>query len=225
MITLRKSRFTPRRLSLLALPVALLVVVGLFLGRSAATASPASTQPSPASAAGTTAPSATVQTAQTADTKKAKRIARQKKMQKNVIVYTNRVRKKAGCAPVKKNKALMKAALAHSKVEAKNQAEGHQFAGEDDLGTRFTKAGYKKWTSIGENAAGGAGGVWFVNAHDVMYGGKFTKGNTTYTSSGWMQDKPHKDNIINCSFTNIGVGAFIDAKGAVWWTQDFGTKK
>ena len=221
MITPRKPRFTPRRLSLLALPVALLVVVGLFLGRSAATASPAGTAPK-----AEPAPSAsTVAAASTADTKKAKRIARQKKMQKNVIIYTNRVRKKAGCAPVKQNKALMKAALAHSKVEAKNQAEGHQFAGEDDLGTRFTKAGYKHWTGIGENAAGGAGGVWFVNAHDVMYGGKFTKGNTTYTSGGWMQDKPHKDNIINCSFTNIGVGAFIDTKGAVWWTQDFGTKK
>jgi uncharacterized protein YkwD len=222
-ITPRKPRFTPRRLSFLALPVALLVIAGLFLGRSAATASPASTSTatSPASAVST----ASTSTASTASTKKAKRIARQKKMQKKVITYTNKVRKKAGCAPVKKSKALMKAALAHSKVEAKNQAEGHQFAGEDDLGTRFTKAGYKKWTSIGENAAGGAGGVWFVNAHDVMYGGTFTKGNTTYTSSGWMQDKPHKDNIINCSFKNIGVGAFIDSKGAVWWTQDFGTKK
>jgi uncharacterized protein YkwD len=217
-ITPRKPRFTARRLSLLALPVALLVIVGLFLGRSAATASPAT--PSP-----TTSSVTTVSTGSAATSKKARRIARQKKMQKNVIIFTNKVRKKAGCAPVKKNKALMKAALAHSKVEAKNQAEGHQFAGEDDLGTRFTKAGYKNWSSIGENAAGGAGGVWFVNAHDVMYGGTFTKGNTTYTSSGWTQDKPHKDNIINCSFKNIGVGAFIDAKGAVWWTQDFGAKQ
>ncbi|MBT0773681.1 CAP domain-containing protein [Kineosporia sp. J2-2] len=214
MSTPRKSRFTPRRLSFIAVPVALLVLGALFLGRSAATASPASSDSSSSVSAASTVSAAA--------TKKAKR---QKKLQNKVIQFTNKARKKAGCKPVKKNTALMKAALKHSKVQAKNQAQGHQFAGEDDLGTRITKAGYKNWTGVGENAAGGKGGVWFVNAHDVMYGGTYTKNGTGYTSSGWMQDKAHKDNIVNCSFTSIGVGAYIDSKGAIWWTQDFATKK
>jgi uncharacterized protein YkwD len=220
--THRRSRLTPRRISLFAVPIALLVASGLFLGKSVATASPADTASSSATSSSSDSSSVTAAAVTTAATKKAKR---QLKLENKVIAYTNKSRKKAGCKAVKKSKALTKAARKHSRFESKNQAQGHQFPGEDDLGTRITKAGYKGWTGAGENAAGGTGGVWFVNAHDVMYGGTYTKKGVGYTSSGWMQDKAHKDNIINCSFTSIGVGAVIDSKGAIWWTQDFATKK
>lgn len=206
----RHPRPTARRLWLVVVPIVLLVLGGLLVGRTAANATPA---------AGTS-----VSSASTASTAAAKRIERQKKLRKKVIQFTNRTRKKYGCTTVKRSKALMKAAQKHSKVQAKNQTQGHQFAGEKSLGARITAAGFTGWSSVGENAAGATGGVWFVNAHDVMYGGSYTKNSMTYTSYGWMQDQAHKDNIINCDFTNIGVGAYIDDDGAIWWTQDFAAK-
>lgn len=212
MFTPRSSRPPRRRLWIVAVPILLLVLGGLLVSRTAAIASPASGSSTSASSSSA------------ASKAEAKRIKRQKKLRKKVIRFTNRTRKKYGCSKVKRSKALMKAAQKHSKVQSDNQTQGHQFDGEDDLGTRITKAGFTNWSSVGENAAGATGGVWFVNAHDVMYGGTYTKDSTTYTSVGWMEDEGHKDNIINCDFTNIGVGAYIDDDGTIWWTQDFAAK-
>nr|WP_269329815.1 CAP domain-containing protein [Kineosporia babensis] len=154
-----------------------------------------------------------------------KKIAKQKKLRKKVIQFTNATRKENGCKPLKKSKALMRAAQKHSRVQAKNQKQGHQFPGEDDLGTRIAKAGFKNAGGVSENAAGAAGGGWFVNARHVMYGGTATKNGTGFTSIGWMESKGHKANILNCSSTHIGVGAYIDGKGAIWWTQNFAAKR
>ena len=150
-------------------------------------------------------------------------------LETQVIQLTNVERAKAGCDPVTQNAALSLAAVRHAQYESDNQAEGHLFPGELSLGDRDTAAGYVGWTGLGENAAGGAGGTWFVDAQSVMYGGQFTKVvngvTTTFTSQGWMQDAGHRDNILNCSYRDIGVGAVTDANGAIWWSQDFGTTK
>jgi len=43
--------------------------------------------------------------------------------------------------------------------------------------------------------------------------------------NSWMNSAGHKANILNCGFTQIGVGvAHSDTMGYVW-TQEFGTPR
>lgn len=39
----------------------------------------------------------------------------------------------------------------------------------------------------------------------------------------WMGSPGHRDNILNCSFKDIGVGVTLTANGP-WWVQNFGAK-
>ena len=38
---------------------------------------------------------------------------------------------------------------------------------------------------------------------------------------GWMNSSGHRANILNPSFKTIGVGAYTDSKGTIYWTQMF----
>jgi uncharacterized protein YkwD len=39
--------------------------------------------------------------------------------------------------------------------------------------------------------------------------------------AGFMGSPPHRANILNASYTGIGIGAYRDARGVWWVTQDF----
>jgi len=39
--------------------------------------------------------------------------------------------------------------------------------------------------------------------------------------NGWMNSQGHKDNILNSSFTEIGVGYVTDSNGNTYWVQHF----
>lgn len=39
--------------------------------------------------------------------------------------------------------------------------------------------------------------------------------------AGFMSSPPHRANILNAAYTGIGVGAYRDARGVWWVTQDF----
>ena len=39
--------------------------------------------------------------------------------------------------------------------------------------------------------------------------------------AGFMSSPPHRANILNASYTGIGIGAYRDARGVWWVTQDF----
>lgn len=59
-----------------------------------------------------------------------------------------------------------------------------------------------KYYALGENIAKGQS-----NAQRVM--------------EAWMKSPDHKANILHDSFTHIGVGYYVDAKGVALWTQTF----
>ena len=184
-----------------------------------ATAQPTTTQPSDPAQPATGQPTSTAPEGATAPAQPAS--SDLSGMESQVVDMTNTERQNAGCQPLTANAALTTAARRHAQAESDNQAQGHQFAGEADLATRYAAAGYTGGSVWGENAAGAPGGQWFVDAHSVMYGGTVTQGNTSYTSVGWMQDQGHKDNILNCAFKDIGVGVVRDGNGALWWSQEF----
>ncbi|MET7678583.1 CAP domain-containing protein [Streptomyces seoulensis] len=117
-----------------------------------------------------------------------------------VVELVNAERAKVGCSPVKLNSTLTKAAQDHSADMAAHNTMSHTGSDGSDPGSRITAAGYR-WSAYGENVAYG-----YTTPEQVM--------------AGWMDSPGHRENILNCSYQEIGVGL---AQPGSYWTQDFGT--
>jgi uncharacterized protein YkwD len=123
-----------------------------------------------------------------------------------VLTLTNAERAKAGCGPLRTNSALVKAAEAH----ASDMVDHHYFAHDSQDGRspfdRMKAAGFKGGT-MGENIA-----VGYTSPAAVV--------------KGWMDSPGHRANILNCSYTMLGVGYDSGQVKSEWgngsWVQDFG---
>ncbi|WP_433497677.1 CAP domain-containing protein [Sphaerimonospora sp. CA-214678] len=121
-------------------------------------------------------------------------------LENEVVRLTNAERAKAGCAPLKHDAKLHAAAYAHTAdMSAKNyfshtSQDGRSFA------DRIKAAGYS-YGAIAENIAKG-----YQTPEAVV--------------QGWMNSPGHRTNMLNCSYTDIGVG-HVKA-GGPYWTQNFG---
>jgi uncharacterized protein YkwD len=115
-----------------------------------------------------------------------------------VLDLVNRERANAGCRPLTEDIRLDTAARRHSA----DMAMRHYFSHDTPEGTTFDDreraAGYPRPGA--ENIAQG-----YRSADAVM--------------QGWLQSDGHRRNILDCTFTTMGLG--LDTRG--WfWTQDFG---
>ncbi|MET9570024.1 CAP domain-containing protein [Streptomyces virginiae] len=119
-----------------------------------------------------------------------------------VLALVNQERAAAGCQAVTLNAKLTKAAQDHSADMAANSNMSHTGSDGSDPGARITRAGYA-WSTYGENVAYG-----YSTPEKVM--------------EGWMNSPGHRENILNCSFKEIGIGL---AQPNHYWTQDFGTAR
>lgn len=119
-----------------------------------------------------------------------------------VVQLVNAERAKAGCQAVTVNADLTKAAQAHSEDMASHGTMSHDGSDGSSPADRITGAGYS-WSAYGENVAYG-----YASPEEVM--------------AGWMASPGHRENILNCSFKEIGVGL---AQPNAYWTQDFGTAR
>jgi uncharacterized protein YkwD len=119
-----------------------------------------------------------------------------------VIKLTNKERAKAGCKALKSNSLLKSAAQKHSVDMAKKDYFSH--TGKDGRSPfdRMTDAGYS-FSAAAENIAAGQ-----RTPADVV--------------EGWMNSAGHKKNILNCTYTEIGVGYAKGGSYGTYWTQDFG---
>ncbi|HWI42026.1 MAG TPA: CAP domain-containing protein [Nocardioides sp.] len=125
-------------------------------------------------------------------------------MESEVLSLVNQERTKAGCAPVAYEWHLHLAARGHSVEMAKSGVLAHESPDGRTPSDRITAAGYH-WTAWGENVA-----AHQPTAAQVMH--------------DWMNSPPHKANILNCVFTELGVGLAFDGAGHPYWTQDFGDR-
>lgn len=124
-------------------------------------------------------------------------------IENEVVRLTNVERAKAGCGPLKHDAQLREAAYGHSAdMSAKNYFD-HTSKDGRSFSDRITAAGYT-WRAAAENIAKG-----YSTAQAVV--------------QGWMNSDGHRRNILNCTYTDIGVGYV--AAGGPYWTQDFGTKR
>jgi uncharacterized protein YkwD len=118
-----------------------------------------------------------------------------------VIELTNRERAKHRLPELKRNEQLMEAARKHSQNMAAKRILSHDLEGKSFL-DRAQAEGYK-FAGGGENIAEGA-----INSIEVV--------------SMWMKSPGHRSNILDASYSEIGVGFALDANGRRFDTQVFG---
>ena len=118
-----------------------------------------------------------------------------------VLALVNQERARAGCPAVTPDARLAAAARAHSADMAQRRYFDHTAPDGTDPGQRITAAGYA-WSAYGENIAAG-----YPDAVSVM--------------RGWMNSPGHRENILNCRFSNLGVGLYRTPDRGGYWTQDF----
>jgi uncharacterized protein YkwD len=135
-----------------------------------------------------------------------------------IIQLLNAERTNFGLPPLRVSNALNYAADLHSQdmaalstVLGAHNAMQHTLFGtaRPEMLNRLDLAGYDTWTtsfSYGENIAYG-----YSRAADVV--------------AGWMSSSGHRANILNATFTEIGVGVRADANGVLFFTQNFGVQE
>jgi uncharacterized protein YkwD len=103
----------------------------------------------------------------------------------------------AGCDPLVIDQRLVTVAQAHSDDMAANDYFSHTSLDGTTFGQRLSAAGY---SGGGENIAQGQQSP--AEVHEA-----------------WMGSDGHRENILNCGFSTVGVGV----ETSTWtWTQDFG---
>ncbi|NEA53806.1 sigma-70 family RNA polymerase sigma factor [Streptomyces sp. SID13666] len=160
---------------------------------SLAATAPVTTAPAPLSPTPTATPAPT--------TKPAAPPARPRPtLEQQVTELVNAQRALHGCRPVRADAKLHAAAQAHSDDMAARGYYEHDTPEGVGPDARITAAGYT-WSRWGENIDRGPS-------------------TASRAVADWMSDAAHRDNILNCQFTHIGVGAHLGS-GGPWWTQDF----
>jgi uncharacterized protein YkwD len=177
--------------------------------RPVATDAPADTTSSsaPTTTSTTTATSTTTTTSATPSTASAaptttttanKALAVDNGPAARVLDLVNQARASNGCQPLTEDKRLDAAAQGHSDDMSAHNYFSHTSQDGRSFVDREQAAGYPN--PGGENIAEG-----YTSADAVM--------------DGWMHSDGHRRNILDCSFTTIGIG--VTTKGW-YWVQDFG---
>src|SRR5690606_12866473 len=115
-----------------------------------------------------------------------------------VVELVNAARAEAGCGPLAADERLARAAQGHADDMAAQGYCSHTSLDGRSFADRVRDAGHPR--PGGENIAQGQ-----RSAEEVH--------------EAWMGSPAHRDNILNCDFTAIGVGVNT---GAWTWVQDFG---
>lgn len=131
-----------------------------------------------------------------------------------VIQLVNKARAARGLAPVRANKALVKAARRHSAEMVHRCYFSHNSYNGTAFWSRllyrgYKRAGYHSW-SVGECIAWGQGIL----------------GTPQAIVSAWMHSPPHRAIILTSRFREVGVGVHSGTYmgGAFFFTLDFGRR-
>ncbi len=132
-------------------------------------------------------------------------------LEQQVFALTNQARKKVGKRPLLWDDALAQVARSHSQ----NMGERDFFSHEDPrlggLSQRLRRFRIP-WSLCGEN-------IWMTPGADSE---EDISAIAREAVSSWMNSPGHRANILNTSFTHLGVGAYYDPQsGAYYLTQVF----
>ncbi|MBT0769317.1 hypothetical protein KIH74_10325 [Kineosporia sp. J2-2] len=158
------------------------------------TATPSKTTTSKPSTTSSSKPSTT---APTSDTGSGSGSGKAATYAQKVLEITNDERAAAGCKALKLNSKLTKAAQLHSEDMNENNYFSHDSQDGRSPFDRMSDAGYN-FSAAAENIAQGQ-----TSPASVM--------------DAWMNSEGHKANILNCTYTEMGLGWDNN-----YWTQTFG---
>jgi uncharacterized protein YkwD len=116
-----------------------------------------------------------------------------------LLASTNQARAANGCSPVQVEPHLQDSAQQHAYDMADHEYFSHTSLDGRTFDERIHQDGYAG-AAVGENIASGFGSPNEVQA-------------------AWMDSTGHRENIVDCTFRNIGIG--FDSNGG-YWTVDFG---
>ena len=116
-----------------------------------------------------------------------------------VLTLVNQERVKAGCKPLTQAAKLANPAAQQSRDQAARDRMGHDGANGSTIDSRLGGLGYSRWA---ENVA------QYPTAQAAM--------------TGWMNSPGHRAHILNCGYTETGLGVATSASGKPYWTQTFG---
>ena len=131
-----------------------------------------------------------------------------------VLAHINDARVAEGLKALSLDTNLSKAAGLHTQLMIDGCGLSHQCSGEAGLGDRFS-AQDVSWGSAGENIGYGSSG----SSDAAMV--KAANGLTDSMLAEVPPNDGHRKNLLNSSFTRIGLSIVRDAKGITWMTQDF----
>lgn len=118
---------------------------------------------------------------------------------KEVLNLVNEERKKAGLEPLIWDAQLAAAA----NIRAKEIAVSFSHTRPDGSSCFSAVGNMNDYMTLGENIAYG-----YQSSTSVM--------------NGWMNSQGHRENILNSSFTCLGVSCYLDENGTYQWVQIFG---
>jgi hypothetical protein len=122
-------------------------------------------------------------------------------MEQQILDWTNQERARVNAPPVTWNNRLALAARLHSDEMAKHKELSHQVKGEPVFTERLSERG-ARFSAAAEN-------VGFADDAESL-------------QSGWMHSPPHRANLLNPVYTEMGVG-IVRAGDRLWATEDFAT--
>jgi uncharacterized protein YkwD len=125
-------------------------------------------------------------------------------LEQSIVDLVNQTRQQNGLAPLQVNPLLVEMAHIQSTDMAELEQLSHDLPGAalPSLQSRAQYVGYS-FAYLGENVA-----FNYPDANSVM--------------TAWMNSSGHRENILNSSYTEIGVGVAYDSQGEPYFTQDFG---
>lgn len=114
----------------------------------------------------------------------------------------NHARAEAGVPPLERNPLLEAAAQGHANDLAQNGSQlGHRGSDGSSIRQRIARAGYPT-DSVGENWAG------YRSLDKIL--------------DFWLNDPPHRKNILKPKYRDIGIGVAVRANGGLIIVTDFG---
>jgi uncharacterized protein YkwD len=135
---------------------------------------------------------------------------------RSTLCLLNEERAHRGMRGLHLNRRLSKASRRHARDMVRRYYFAHDSLGGGDFVDRIRRTGYLRsagrWL-VGENLAWGAGARSTPDA----------------TMRAWMESPPHRANILNSRFREIGIGVVIgapvhDASEAATYATDFGRR-
>jgi uncharacterized protein YkwD len=142
---------------------------------------------------------------------------RNRQARASIRCFMNRERKQRGLGKLDNDRRLQRAAQKHTEVMVRKDCFSHECPGEPSLESRLRSVDYLigaliRW-ACGEN---------------IAYGGEHY-GTPKAMVKGWMNSPPHRANILNPLFKDVGVGFKSGVPGARkaeggTYTTDFGLR-